>query len=122
MSHVYKQSTGEWFHNGERIGIGYAGKGAGKNNPDMQNVHNAGPLPQGWYTIGDVIMDGGHLGPYVMPLEPDSENEMFGRSGFFVHGDNMTNPGSASDGCIIQNRIYRTSINETGDKRLQVIA
>jgi len=122
MNHVYKQSTGEWFHEGELLGTGYAGRDNGKNNPSMQGVHNIGPIPEGWYTIGEVITNGGHLGPYVFPLTPDDSNEMFGRGGFFLHGDSISNPGSASNGCIIQNRLVRTHIFQTGDKRLQVIA
>ena len=31
---------------------GYAGTGAGRNNPAMENVRNVGPIPQGNYSVG----------------------------------------------------------------------
>jgi hypothetical protein len=77
----------------------YAGMDVGKNNVAMQGVHNIGPLPAGIYTIG--LMAIRHpLGP-AMSLTPDPGNEMFGRSGFFIHLDNPAHPGFSSDGCIV---------------------
>jgi RHS repeat-associated protein len=54
----YSQSTGQLTYVDDQtgahtpIGSGYAGNGPGLNNPNMQNVPDIGPLPQGTYTIG----------------------------------------------------------------------
>ncbi len=87
------------------IGKGYAGGDCGENpggvnNPAMQQVQNVGPLPQGVYTI-EVPAHHPKLGPCAMPLIPHPGNAMFGRSGFFIHGDNDAADKSASEGCIV---------------------
>lgn len=81
------------------LGTGYAGTGDGRNNPDMQNVPFVGPLPQGQYTIGNPFNYTGGTGPYSMRLTPNSANDMFGRNGFLIHGNNAIN--DASHGCIV---------------------
>ena len=115
---VYSQRTGELHHNGKLMGTGYAGTGKGRNNPDMQHVRAIGPLPRGFYTIGKAYKHP-KLGPICMNLEPDTTNEMFGRSLFRIHGNNKEN--DASLGCIIQNPTVRNLIDLSGDKRLQVV-
>lgn len=125
--HTYEQSTGRWFHNGELLGTGYSGNGEGKNNPNKDAVHNIGPIPRGLYTIERPIhtslapVGGWPHGPFVLPLTPDPENEMFGREGFLVHGDKINAPGTASEGCIIQSRPVREAIWATGDRDLEVV-
>jgi len=59
-------------------------------------------------------------GPYVLPLTPSLNNQMFGRSGFLIHGDSVVNPGTASEGCIILPRAVRQQIWGAGDHVLQV--
>jgi hypothetical protein len=100
---------------------GYSGNGDGKNNPAMQAVPNIGPLPCGSYIIGEPE-DSPRTGPYTLPLISDPANEMFGRSLFRIHGDNIAAPGTASDGCIVVNQPYRTQIWESGDHQLSVVA
>ena len=120
---TYKQSTGGLSRDGELAGAGYSGFEAGKNNPAMQNVPDAGPIPQGRYTIGApqcVDEDGPH-GPFVLPLTPDPANEMFGRSGFLIHGDSIKSPGFASRGCMIMGRSIRELIASSGDAELTVV-
>jgi hypothetical protein len=117
----YNQRTGELTtDSGCIIGKGYAGCEQGKNNPDMQNVKMIGPLPRGFYTIGKPY-DSPHTGPFTLPLIPEMGNEMFGRSEFRIHGDNINAPGTASNGCIIFARAIRNQINNCVDKRLEVI-
>jgi hypothetical protein len=116
----YEQSTGRLLHENERVAIGYAGKGEGKNNADMQDVRGIGPLPKGLYDINAPIDTRTH-GPYVMWLTPDPDNEMFGRSAFGIHGDSVVHPGEASEGCMIFSRMIREKIWESGDTRLEVI-
>lgn len=98
----YRQSTGELRDAaGSLLGVGYAGAGAGKNNPSLQNVFNVGPLPRGQYKIQPPVDTVEH-GPFVLWLTPDPANEMAGRGGFGIHGDSIAHPGTASEGCVIQ--------------------
>jgi uncharacterized protein RhaS with RHS repeats len=79
---------------------GYAGRGAGLNNPNAQNVPNTGPLPQGTYTVGPQV-NGTHLGPGARALTPAPTNNMFRRSAFYIHADNRRQNNTASEGCIV---------------------
>jgi hypothetical protein len=116
----YSQTTGIFSSDsGNILGKGYAGNGKGKNNPAMENVRNIGPLPKGKYTIGKPY-NSPHTGPFTLPLTPDPKNKMFGRSEFKIHGDNISNPGYASNGCIILSRSIREEINSLIDKILFV--
>jgi non-ribosomal peptide synthetase component E (peptide arylation enzyme) len=63
----------------------------------MQAVHNVGPIPQGEYDFG-TPHDSNEMGPYVTALIPNDHNA-FGRSGFYLHGDNSYH--DASHGCIV---------------------
>ena len=83
----------------------YAGRGEGRNNPAMQNRRNIGPLPRGRYAVGAPV---GTHGPVTLPLTPHRGNEMHGRGGFLIHGDNVA--GDASRGCIIADRETRDLI------------
>jgi hypothetical protein len=108
----YSQSNGEMRSAaGVLLGTGYAGHGAGVNNPALQSVRNTGPLPQGIYTIHPPVNTTTH-GPYVMWLTPDPLNKMFGRSGFGIHADEIANPGKhlASTGCIVMSNTARIAI------------
>jgi hypothetical protein len=121
MSWTYEQSTGAMFDpNGVLVGNGYSGSGAGRNNAEMESIHNVGPIPHGEYTMGEPVTSHVH-GPYAIPLAPDIENEMYGRDGFLCHGDSVIAPGTASEGCIIQARDTRIKMWESGDHRLEVI-
>lgn len=106
---------------GMLIGVGYAGHGAGFNNPAMQNVQDVGPLPQGSYTIGDPH-DNMHTGPFTLDLGPDATDQMFGRFAFRIHGDNPEMNHTASDGCIIAAPAIRHDIVNRGLTRLEVVA
>lgn len=118
---TYSQRTGILLHDNVMIGTGYSGFGVGKNNPIMQDVHNVGPIPQGRYSIGQPEdLEGGPHGPFVLPLTPDPTNEMFGRSGFLIHGDSEAHPGQASQGCVIMSRPVRDAIQKWGDSELEV--
>ena len=118
---TYRQSTGELSDlHGEIIAAGYSGSGEGKNNSAMQNVPCVGPIPCGVYRIG-YVRDTLEHGPFAMPLVPDAANQMFGRSGFMMHGDSIEHPGCASEGCIILSRAVREAVSASGDKTLTVI-
>ena len=118
---IYYQSSGELWWKSNRIATGYAGNGAGLNNPNMQCVKDVGPLPRGIYTIGEPFTHP-EKGEYCLRLSPDAANEMCGRDGFLIHGDRIDAPGQflASDGCIIMARSVRVFIAQSGDKELWV--
>ncbi len=119
---TYEQRSGRLFHEGkELIGKGYAGMGEGKNNPEMQSVHNIGPLPRGIYWINPP-MDTEQHGPFVLWLTPEPTNEMYGRSDFGIHGDSKAHPGQASQGCIVLSRDVREQIWNSGDRKLEVVS
>lgn len=111
MAWTFEQRTGKLYNpSGAVVATGYAGGNCGKNpegknNPELQSVKGVGPLPVGMYTRGEVLM-ASHLGPFAIPLLPNSGNDMLGRGGFYVHGD-TTPSGNASEGCIIVPRAVR---------------
>lgn len=120
---TYKQSTGELRHDDKLIATGYSGSPAAKNNPAMQNIHKVGPIPQGFYTIAPAYHEPyeGKMPP-VMHLIPNATNQMFGRDGFLIHGDSIHAPGTASEGCIIMAHDIRVLVDQSPDRRLQVVA
>jgi hypothetical protein len=139
---TYKQSDGQiQDFKGFRFGCSYAGRGEGKNNPVLQDVHagtrwdadtklwlpvdgltpeDCGPLCCGIYTMQAPVDTEKH-GPFVLWLTPDPNNEMFGRSEFGIHGDAIEHPGLASEGCICSPRIIRGTMWRSNDHKLQVI-
>jgi Protein of unknown function (DUF2778) len=136
---TYSQRTGALMSPyGALAGTGYAGAGAGKNNPDLETLHNIGPVPRGVYDVTGpectrftiprdsacpVCPDCGgtsahHHGPYVLRLHPRPGTEMFGRAGFLVHGDNPLH--TASEGCIIQPIATRRMLAASPQRVLEV--
>lgn len=123
MNWTFSQSTGLVANpEGIAIGRGYAGKGPGMDNPAMQDVRDVGPLPQGWYTMNAPVDHPESVGAFAIPLLPDPENEMDGRSDFYIHGDNPEGNHSASDGCIVLPYTIRQEIVDSGNNRLEVVA
>lgn len=133
---IYLQSTGNLYYEpfpGQPpilVGSGYAGHNDGLNNPDYQDVKgtgrdsNAGPLPQGTYTIEkqqDNVTSKGVTLPASMRLTPDPNNEMLTRGGFIMHGGDMINQTS-SQGCIVMPIDVRNSVgnNLNIDNKLRV--
>jgi hypothetical protein len=120
---IYSQSTGILKDaDGHLVGRGYAGNGAGLNEPAFQNVKDVGPLPRGMYTFGPLRIDDPVVGEYAIPLIPDARNEMFDRSDFFCHGDNPSLNHSASDGCMVQTKSVRIAMYSSADRRVMVTA
>jgi hypothetical protein len=116
----YSQSTGIVKHNEEEICVGYAGNGIWKNDPASQSIHNHGPLPRGTYRMEKPVQQHPTVGHYAIPLQPAMDNQMFGRNGFFWHGDSIAHPGEASDGCIVTSLSARIDAWESGDHDLTV--
>ena len=118
----YQQDTGDLSLGGTFYERGYSGHGDGLNNPALQAVHNVGPLPKGFWRMGAPV-DHERLGSLAIPLYPCEGTETFGRTGFYVHGDELGAPGQflASDGCAIFSHATRMTLNNSPDKILEVI-
>jgi len=97
----------------ERPTQSYSGRGKYRDEPTQTAQTNAGPIPVGIYRCL-AARDHPRLGPVAIPLEPHFTNIMFGRSGFYIHGDNASADYSASEGCIIAGRGTRSLVN-SGD-------
>lgn len=124
---VYSQSSGGLSlrpktddENPTRLGAGYAGHPPYVNSPDAEALVARGPIPRGRYRV---VGPFNHLrlGPCVFYLEPDPNNTMFGRSGFFIHGDNEYGNRTASHGCIVLRRTVRDAIHALGPSMLTVV-
>lgn len=119
---TFVQSDGFILHDSVNASQGFSGNGVGRNNPAMQNVANVGPLPCGLYMMSELIESDPQCGPYVIVLVPNAGNEMFGRSGFRIHGAEISNPDAGSDGCICAPRPVRMDMWEGTDHWLEVVA
>lgn len=116
---TYQVTTGLMHHGNVLKGVGYSGHDEGLDNPNMENVRAVGPIPRGRWQIG-TFFDHPHLGSIVAHLSPIN-TQVFGRSGFFIHGDNKSHNHSGSDGCIVADHSLREAIRDSGDKELSVI-
>jgi hypothetical protein len=110
---VYKIKQGELRNEatGEVHSGLYSGDPAHKNDPLATNMKAQGPIPVGVYWIGEPRDTDKH-GPYFIPLIPVPGSEMFGRSAFGFHGDNIAHPGTASEGCVIGPRLLREQVGQ----------
>ena len=118
---TYRVETGQLFDADDRLaGTGYSGAGEGKNNPAFEQVHDVGPLPRGFYSIG-AAYNSPERGPLVMPLTAIGGTREFGRGGFLMHGDSVTHPGQASLGCIVMPHDVRLAVSQSEDRALQVV-
>ena len=71
--------------------------GSCRNNPSCQCQVSVGPLPQGTYSLGNMMTF--KVMQYSYELYPASSNSMCGRSGFLIHGGACS--GNPSEGCIV---------------------
>lgn len=99
--------------------IGYAGTGPGRNNAALDGIRNVGPLPKGRYRVS-LPFDHPTKGPFVFRLTPFPENDMKGRSGFLIHGDNAR--GDASEGCIVMAKFAREVLARHRVRELEVVS
>lgn len=116
---TFHQRSGLAYINDSYLATGWAGQREGRNNPDAQATPNIGPLPRGFYTIGEPYIHP-HLGPFTFDLTPDPTTNTFGRSLFRIHGAAFKSPELSSEGCIILPRIARENISLVGEHRLEV--
>lgn len=118
MPWIFQQSTGRLSHNQQFIEQGYSGFPPHVNRPDSQHRVNLGPIPVGEYRLGGVTSS---RGPLTIVLQPSPHNIMFGRHSFRIHGDSMTKPGYASQGCIILTAQTRQLMANSADRLVRVI-
>jgi len=119
MTWTYQQSTGYLWQDQTFVGTGYAGQGAGLDNPSFESVPDMGPIPEGYYSIGPSF-NHPQCGPESMHLTPLEGTNTFGRDGFLIHGDNSSLNHTASHGCIILARNLRDLIAASPDRQLTV--
>lgn len=123
---VYEQSSGLiGFRKSPEAPVtplarGYSGYPPHVNEPSSENLRSAGPVPRGSYRIGRPF-DHSRLGPVSLWLEPAASNDMHGRSGFLIHGDNSRRNRTGSHGCIILDRAARIAIAASGVRELVVV-
>lgn len=121
MKFTFEQKTGRFLGlDGKVLATGYAGHGAGVNNPGMEAVRAVGPIPRGEWSIGQAYKSKTGLGPVVMNLDPVG-HDAHGRTLFRIHGDNGKGDRSASHGCIILPPAVRRLIAASGVTRLVVV-
>src|SRR6266478_1062832 len=110
--YIYRIKIGDLRKRDSIIATGlYSGDKNHFNDPLAQNLQGQGPIPEGAYWIGEPRDTPDH-GKYFIPLIPVRGEEMYGRSAFGMHGDEMAHVGEhlASHGCIIAPRDARNIV------------
>ena len=101
--YTYSQSGHHFYGTGydgsyiDTYGACSGQSGSCRNNPSCQCQVSVGPLPQGTYTLSNMMTFKGM--PYCYQLYPAASNNMCGRSGFLIHGGGCS--GNPSEGCIV---------------------
>jgi hypothetical protein len=128
---TFKITTGEMTDpEGNLAGKGYAGGDCGKrkdaiDNPADEGIPDVGPIPEGTYRFGDLVVKGSRLGPYCFPLHlvrlsPNAPAGSERRGGFWCHADTAI-PGNASEGCIVMPYETRVRMYVSIDHTLEVV-
>lgn len=112
---VYSQSTGCLYLCDRQdvrtlVATGYSGAAGHINRAESEQLKSLGPIPRGVWRLGSKF-NHARLGPASIPLTPVEEAKVFGRSDFWIHGDNSRKNGTASRGCIILDRKTRDTID-----------
>jgi hypothetical protein len=109
---VFAQSTGRMWHvtnaGKAMLEAGYAGRGRGENNPDMQFAEDIGPLPGGRYRMQEP--ETWHNMSLCFHLEPQPGTELGGRRDFLIHAGMRDGSHTASHGCIVLSFDARSKI------------
>lgn len=129
---IWKITTGRLYYFSDpgsgivHVGQGYSGDAEHQNQLASVSLKSQGPIPPGVYLVGPARdLQGGPHGPFVIPLQPLSINEMYNRNDFLMHGgkasDEPGKPGTGSEGCICTSLQNRQKVNASTDKILVVI-
>lgn len=121
---TFSQSTGQLHDSkGELVATGFSGHDLGFDNPAEEEMHDLGPLPRGLYRMAAWFDKHPVVGLCAIELAPDPKNQMFGRSGFFIHGASALNPKESSHGCpVIGTCDTRRALWASPDHDFQVVA
>ena len=128
---VYSQSDGKLMDMEDRlVGQGYSGAPGYVNKPELQGKVDKGVIPEGTYTIGEVISDSTQArgkGENLIKLKPVPATadriRAMGRdpNTFYIHADNRKYNQSASEGCIIMKPKERLAIRELQGAKIRVV-
>lgn len=129
MAWTFKQTGSFWTSKNTKLCSAYSGNGEDKNNHAAEKIPEHGPIPCGNWKITQFLSSDGKCGPDVLVLAPATIEfaklvESWRRDpySFRIHGDSISTPGTASDGCIIIDHTDRLGIWNSGDHDLIVVA
>jgi len=114
----YSISTGQFKSSEGWSANGYSGHKINddgydyRNRPQQTQATNIGAIPAGTYYVTGVDNS---ITSNTVILSNDPSNDMNGRDGFRIHGDNSSN--NASRGCIILNADARSKISNSFNSR-----
>lgn len=120
----YNSASGAFFladsQNGRAlVGHGYSGAAGFANKQSEEAKVAKGPIPRGMWRLGAAFRHV-RLGEVAIPIHPLEGTNTFGRTAFYIHGDNRAANGTASSGCIILPRDARDFIARSGVRTLEV--
>eukprot|EP01017_Pseudomicrothorax_dubius_P026940 TRINITY_DN304_c0_g1_i3.p1 TRINITY_DN304_c0_g1~~TRINITY_DN304_c0_g1_i3.p1 ORF type:complete len:146 (+),score=44.08 TRINITY_DN304_c0_g1_i3:3-440(+) len=113
VTHVFSYRGGKGsFYNArnKKTYSAYSGDQAHYNKEQFQNLRAKGPIPVGKWKVVQTNNRHPYLGYQAHWIEPVSVPKIYGRSEFFVHGDNSRQNHTASAGCIIVENEARENI------------
>eukprot|EP01017_Pseudomicrothorax_dubius_P026942 TRINITY_DN304_c0_g1_i6.p1 TRINITY_DN304_c0_g1~~TRINITY_DN304_c0_g1_i6.p1 ORF type:complete len:146 (+),score=42.75 TRINITY_DN304_c0_g1_i6:3-440(+) len=115
VTHVFSYRGGKGsFYNArnKKTYSAYSGDQAHYNKEQFQNLRAKGPIPVGKWKVVQSFARHPNLGTLAHWIEPVAVPNRYGRSEFFVHGDNSRNNHTASAGCIIVDNDARAAIKQ----------
>jgi peptidoglycan hydrolase-like protein with peptidoglycan-binding domain len=123
---IYEVTSGKFTNpEGKHIATGYSGKqGIWQNNVAYEREKDHGPIPRGiWKMKNSAEMAEIRSTPTsnTIPLVPMPETSTYGRHSFLIHGDHITEPGTASEGCIVLGKDERLKIINHPNRMLRVV-
>lgn len=128
---VYSQKDGTLMDMEDRlVGKGYSGAPGHVNAPDSQGRKDQGVIPEGTWTIGEVIWkkdEARGKGENLIHLVPDQTTadrvRAMGRdpNTFYIHADNGARNQTASQGCIIMDWNERQAIRQLQGAKIRVV-
>jgi len=116
--YTFYNSTGRFESTEGWSVMGYSGRNVNSDGYDYRNraesvrMIGVGVIPEGMYYIVGVNSS---ITSNTIVLSLDPANDMYGRSGFRIHGDNSNN--NASKGCIILDAGSRARIASAFNSR-----
>eukprot|EP01017_Pseudomicrothorax_dubius_P026941 TRINITY_DN304_c0_g1_i5.p1 TRINITY_DN304_c0_g1~~TRINITY_DN304_c0_g1_i5.p1 ORF type:complete len:189 (+),score=61.51 TRINITY_DN304_c0_g1_i5:73-567(+) len=113
VTHVftYGNGKGQFFNaRTKKTYYAYSGDQSHYNRQEYQSLRAQGPIPVGKWKVVETNEYHPYLGYQAHWIEPVAVSRNYGRSEFFVHGDNSRQNHTASAGCIIVENEARENI------------